>query len=720
MSGPTEDMEGLRLRLEEAERMLNAIRKGEVDAVVVSGADGDEVRAIQSMGGLADFVFDQVQLGIFIVDGACRVLKANDLARQLCGADPCARRFSECLPMKAADPAAGDQSRPDPALPEGWPRSGPPRFRMEMELARAGREPLCFQLEATAIDLRAGGFHGGMIALTDITARKRADAQLAARNAQLLDHLQLTLSITDNTAEALLLCDAGGRVVLHNPACERFFKCEGEDIAGKRLPDLFLLKSEPRDPGSLPLPLEVDQPRRLESVPALLIRRDGKEIQVEYSLSPVFKGGAWTGSVLMLRDVSVLRRVEDALRVSEEKQRQSQKMEAIGRLAGGVAHDFNNLLLAILGFTELAINQLPEDSDIHDHLYEVKKAGERAASLTAQLLAYSRKQVMAPRTLGASGIVADMEKLLRRVLGERILLTTHAPEEDDPLITVDPGQLQQVLLNLALNSRDAMADGGTLSIRVSRCHRTAASAEGLVAGLSREGEEAPPAGQYAAIEVRDTGQGMDEDVKARLFEPFFTTKEFGKGSGLGLSTAYGIIKQSGGYMQVFSEPGDGALFRILLPVTDKASVAWEAVRPARNTAAKGTETILLVEDEDLVISLLKTILVRAGYRVLAASSGEEALALARAFDKRLDLVLTDVVMDGMSGRELWDCVKPIHPHAEVIFISGYTEDDVLKQGVSREGVSFLAKPFDSKDLLEKIRDILDTKRNTAVRRKASA
>jgi two-component system, cell cycle sensor histidine kinase and response regulator CckA len=611
------ELESMRMRLAEAEQTLNAIRGGEVDAVVVSGAHGEEVRAIQSMGGLADFVFNQVQQGIFIVDWQCRILRANGPARAMCQAHPEMPAFQEAVslrPIGGAGVPSGDRNS---ILPTGWPASGPRRFHLDVVHPGKDGETRYFQLEGAAIDLDAEGFRGGMISLTDITARKRADMQLAERNNQLLYHLQLTLSITDNTMEALVLTDAHGLVVLHNPASERLFACKAEDIAGKRLHDIFLLKSEDKDPGAKRLPPDLTHPRRLENVPALLIRRDGKEIQVEYSLSPVYKGEAWTGTVVMLRDVSELRRVEDALRASEEKQRQSQKMEAIGRLAGGIAHDFNNLLLAILGFTELSLATLKEDDAIFDNLLEVKKAGERAASLTSQLLAYSRKQVMAPKTIGAGTVISDMEKLLRRVLGERIALTTRVPE-DDPLIRVDPGQLQQVLLNLALNSRDAMAGGGRLSISVSKSARTDLFTDGLVAGLCKEGEDAPPIDEYAVIEVADEGHGMDESVKSRLFEPFFTTKDFGKGSGLGLSTAFGIIKQSGGYFQVFSEPGNGALFRILLPLSRESRFSWESVRPERIINARGAETILLVEDEDLVISLLKTILVRAGYRVLSA------------------------------------------------------------------------------------------------------
>ncbi|MDB5104665.1 MAG: multi-sensor hybrid histidine kinase [Fibrobacteres bacterium] len=703
---PKSGSASVRERLEEAEQTLNAIRGGQVDAVIVAGSQGDEVRAIQSMGGLADFVFNQVQQGIFIVDGRCRILRANGPARALSPENPEMRAFPEAVCLRPIGNQAAAAGSPRPIIPEGWPSAGPRRFNLDVIHCKEGVEDAYYQLEATAIDLESGDFRGGMIALTDITSRKRADMQLAERNNQLLYHLQLTLSITDNTVEALVLTDADGVVVLHNPASEKLFSCKSEDITGKRLHDLFLLKSEGKDPNARTLPPDLLHPRRVENVPAFLIRRDGREIQVEYSLAPVYKGESWTGSVLMLRDVSELRRVEEALRASEEKQRQSQKMEAIGRLAGGIAHDFNNLLLAILGFTELSLASLSEADVIYDNLKEVKKAGERAASLTTQLLAYSRKQMMTPKTVGIGTIIADMEKLLRRVLGERIALTTSVPEED-PLIVVDPGQLQQVLLNLALNSRDAMANGGQLSIQVSRCKKSDAFPDGLIAGLGKEGEDSPPAGEYVVVEVIDSGHGMDEHVKSRLFEPFFTTKEFGKGSGLGLATAFGIIKQSGGYFQVFSEPGNGAMFRILLPLAGGIEYSWESVRPERITTAKGVETILLVEDEDLVISLLKTVLVRAGYRVLAAASGEEALALAREFDKRVDLVITDVVMDGMSGLETWEKVKPIHPEADIIFISGYTEDEVVKQGVSQDGIRFLSKPFTSKVLLERVRDILD-------------
>ena len=391
-------------------------------------------------------------------------------------------------------------------------------------------------------------------------------------------------------------------------------------------------------------------------------------------------------------------RKQDAIErtLLEEQLRQAQKMEAVGRLAGGIAHDFNNLLTAILGYSELMEDQLPDDKDLRSSLHEIHRAGERAAALTRQLLAFSRKQVMRPRTLDLNAVVPEMEKLLQRLIGEDVTLTTLLGRDLD-CVNADPGQLEQVIMNLAVNARDAMPEGGTLTITTENAILDA----GFVAA-----HPGARAGEYAVLTVSDSGTGMSEEVRRHLFEPFFTTKEQGKGTGLGLATAYGIVKQSDGYISVESEPGRGSSFRLYFPRV--AGVPESATTGARlAVTSDGIETILLVEDEVGVRRLSRTILETQGYTVLEAASGEEALAVARAHRGEIHLVATDVVMPGMSGRMLWDRLLPLRPNARVLFISGYTDDAVVRHGVHESGIAFLEKPFTPHTLAEKVREALD-------------
>jgi signal transduction histidine kinase/ActR/RegA family two-component response regulator len=380
----------------------------------------------------------------------------------------------------------------------------------------------------------------------------------------------------------------------------------------------------------------------------------------------------------------------------EEQLRQAQKMEGIGRLAGGIAHDFNNLLTAILGYAELMEEQLPDDEDLRSSLHEIHVAGERAAALTRQLLAFSRRQVLQPRILDLNVVVAEMEKLLRRLIGEDVVLTTRL---DPRLASVkaDPGQLEQVLMNLAVNARDAMPCGGRLTIETGNA--------ALDAGFAAAHPGAR-VGAYAVITVADTGTGMSADVLSHVFEPFFTTKEQGKGTGLGLATAYGIVTQSDGFITVESELGRGTTFRIHFPrVTGKASLSSSGAR--RTVSPRGAETILLVEDEPGVRRLSRTILESLGYHVLEAASGEKALEVARAHVGEIHLVATDVIMPGMSGRVLWDRLRPLRPHTRVLFVSGYTDDAIAPHGVLEAATAFLQKPFTPHGLAEKVRQVLD-------------
>jgi CheY-like chemotaxis protein len=370
-------------------------------------------------------------------------------------------------------------------------------------------------------------------------------------------------------------------------------------------------------------------------------------------------------------------------------------MEGIGRLAGGIAHDFNNLLTAILGYAELMESQL-EDEGLKSELREIRLAGERAAALTRQLLAFSRRQVLQPRTLDLNTVVSDVEKMLARLIGEDVTLATRL-EPDLGCVKADPGQLEQVMMNLAVNARDAMPEGGTLTFETANAV--------LDADFVAVHPGALP-GAYVVLMVADTGTGMTDEVRSHAFEPFFTTKEKGKGTGLGLATAYGIVKQSGGYITVDSGVGRGTTFRIYLPRVEGTAVVSERTASSSRLAI-GTETILLVEDEAGVRRLSLTVLESQGYVVLEAASGDMALQVARSRTGPIHLVVTDVVMPGMSGRELWDRLRVLRPDSRVLFMSGYTDDAIARHGVLEPGIAFLQKPFTPFSLAQKVREVLD-------------
>ena len=380
----------------------------------------------------------------------------------------------------------------------------------------------------------------------------------------------------------------------------------------------------------------------------------------------------------------------------EEQLAQSQKLEAVGRLAGGLAHDFNNLLTAIIGYSQLCIRRLRPHDPVRSGLEEILKAGERAASLTRQILAFSRKQVMQPIVLDLNSVIAEIEKMLKRMIGEDIELRT-APQEDLGNVKADPGQMEQVLVNLVVNARDAIPSGGKITIETRNVYLDETYAKGHVAVA---------AGHYVMLAVSDTGTGMNEEIRQHIFEPFFTTKETGKGTGLGLSTVYGIIRQSGGTIWVYSEPAKGTTFKIYLPRVQES--AEEYKRPVPSTdLARGTETILLVEDDELVRKLAREVLETSGYRVLEAASGEGALSICEENKDVIHLLLTDVVMPRMSGREVANNLLSLHPEMRIVYMSGYAENAIVHHGVLEQGTWFIQKPFSPHALALKVREVLD-------------
>jgi len=392
-------------------------------------------------------------------------------------------------------------------------------------------------------------------------------------------------------------------------------------------------------------------------------------------------------------DISARVRAEEALRRSQEELSQARKMEAVGRLAGGVAHDFNNLITVIHGYAELVEESLPEAGPARADIREVKRAAERAADLTAQLLAFSRKQILQPRVVSLNEIVRRMEKMLPRMIGEDIELAILL-HPDAGNVKADPGQIEQVIMNLAVNSRDAMPRGGTLSIMT-----------GAVGpGDAFTHAEMRPA-HYVTMTIADTGVGMDAETRARVFEPFFTTKEMGKGTGLGLATVYGIIKQSEGYIYCTSEPGTGTSFQVYLPRVFEPRSA-DPSQPLPERAARGGVTILLVEDEEALRRYCRSILQRSGYAVLEAGSSEEALDVVKSTHPNLGLLLTDVVLPRASGPELAKKLRSLLPDLKILFMTGYSEDLVSRHEMLPPGADVLEKPFDATVLLGRIQKAL--------------
>ncbi|MDA8121487.1 MAG: ATP-binding protein, partial [Deltaproteobacteria bacterium] len=402
------------------------------------------------------------------------------------------------------------------------------------------------------------------------------------------------------------------------------------------------------------------------------------------------------GSGKVVNYVGVLRDTTREHQLSEQL-RQSQKMEAIGTLAGGVAHDFNNLLTVIEGYSDLLLSRLGEGNPLAAEVREIRKASDSASALTRQLLAFSRMQVFQPKVIDLNGLVTNVRKMLGRLIGENIDLVTVAGA-DLGRVKVDASQVEQVLMNLVVNARDAMPDGGRITIETSNVTLDESFAGKQVVFRP---------GPYVMLTVADTGTGMNQETMSRIFEPFFTTKETGKGTGLGLATVYGIVKQSGGYIWVYSEPGHGTTFKIHLPRVDEQPEE-EAPRPQVPARSSGSETVLVVEDTDMVKNLVREILVNSGYTVLEASDGNEALALCERRKEPIHLLVTDMMMPGMSGTELAKAVSSIRPGTKVLYMSGYTEYGSADNPGLPGGSFFIQKPFSVAGLARKVREVLES------------
>ena len=416
--------------------------------------------------------------------------------------------------------------------------------------------------------------------------------------------------------------------------------------------------------------------------------RSGRTVDVELAQRPMRHAGR-------IAELAVLSDVTDRLRL-EEQLRQAQKMEAVGMLAGGVAHDFNNLLTIITGYSQLVLNSLPPDDPNRHSVDQIIQAGTRAASLTQQLLAFSRRQVLQPKVVELNTLVTSLSTMLRRLIGEDIDLRLSLGA-DLGRVHADPGRVEQVLMNLAVNARDAMPKGGILTLETSNV---------ILDATYTSRHLAVKPGPYVMVAVSDTGSGMDEDTQSHLFEPFFTTKSSGKGTGLGLSTVFGVVKQSGGSVQVYSEQGRGTTVKVYLPRIDQP-LAVEAAGESKVMTA-GTETILLVEDDDMVRTLIRETLERAGYKIKDTADPVEALRISAAYRETVHLLITDVVMPKVSGTELAGRLLKRRPDLKVLYISGYTDNAVINSGLLQAEVAFLQKPFTPANLINKVREVLES------------
>jgi PAS domain S-box-containing protein len=495
-------------------------------------------------------------------------------------------------------------------------------------------------------------------------------------------------TVVQSSHDAIISLNTSGIILTWNSGAERIFGYAAKEAIGQSI--LFLSTLDRLD--EIPRLLErIKRADAVEHFETVRVKKDGTKINVALTLAPIKNlDGQVVGVSSVARDVTESKDLEDMLR-------QAQKMEAMGQLAGGVAHDFNNLLGVILGYTGLILDRLSPDDPNHKGIEEIQKAGDRAALLTRQLLAFSRKQVLQPKVLDLNTVVAGTEKLLRRLIGEHIeLLVVLSPALG--LVKADAGQLEQIIMNLAVNARDAMPAGGQLTIETSNVE------------LSEEYVAQHPStrpGPYVMLAVTDTGCGMDVKTKAHMFEPFFTTKEIGKGTGLGLSTVYGIVKQTGGSIWVSSDLGIGTAFKIYLPAVN---ALLEIVSPNDKVekVASGSQTILIVEDDAALLQVIHQSLEAVGYMILAAHSPAEAIRISESYPGPIHLMVADVIMPGMNGTQLATHLSAPRPEMKVLYVSGYTDDTIVRHGVLEPGLAFLQKPFSPKTLARKVGEVLAT------------
>jgi len=547
------------------------------------------------------------------------------------------------------------------------------------------------EISLSPVSLPEGTFV--LSAIRDISDRKRieeelrrAHEELGRRTTQEIGQYQRRLAaIIDSSADAIIGKELDGTITSWNRGAEAMYGYNADEIVGK---NISLLTSKDR-PDEIPQILaRIRSGERIEHYESVRVTKDGRHLNVSISISPIKDpNGKIVGASAIARDITAQRRAEDHLR-------QAQKMEAVGRLAGGVAHDFNNILGIVTACTELLRDRIDADSDQALYVGNIRKAVERGISLTRQLLAFTRKSSVQPQLIDLNIHLKDVVKLLRPLMGDDVEIVV-APRSPSAIIEIDPGQFDQIVLNLAVNSRDAMPRGGKFILET-------ASVE--LDDVFTSQHRPMQAGRYILIAVSDTGVGMDAATVTRIFEPFFTTKEVGKGTGLGLATVYGIVQHGGGHIWVYSEPGSGTTFKIYLPSAEDKLGETPQPQAEKTVRRREGTTVLLVEDDEIMLSMTRKLLEQNGYRVLAAKDGKSALALVQSHVGPIDLVLTDVVMRGMSGPDLVAKLTAVRPTTKVVFMSGYTGELIAQHEDVNQGIPLLEKPFTRTALL----NILDS------------
>lgn len=595
---------------------------------------------------------------------------------------------------------------------------GAPLMYRGSSIPMALNTALCFFIAGVGIRIKSS--------IRDTTERRKTAESL----------LRLA-SIVESSDDAIFGRSLDGIITSWNKGAERIYGFTAEEVVGKSISVLMI----PEQADELHQIHETaSRGERLDHYETVRVGKDGKRIHISLSVSPIRDTtGKLTGASVVARDITeqqlakeALQRAHDQLEVrvkertaqltqaveslekeiaerkeaqealekTEEQLRQSQKLEAVGRLAGGIAHDFNNLLTVIIGYSDLISKNGELNSLVADRIVEINKAAVRASALTRQLLAFSRKQVLKPQILDLNELVEGLGKMLARLIGEDVQIITSL-DANLGKVSADPGQIEQILVNLVVNARDAMPDGGQITIKTANTELDQAYSDMHMAVKP---------GSYVMLAVSDSGMGMAAATRERIFEPFFTTKEVGKGTGLGLSMVYGIVKQSGGNIWVYSEPGQGTTFKIYLPLITQEEIMTIFTEAPAGSISNCTETILVVEDEAMVRRLAQEILEARGFRVLSAQSGAEALVHSHNHREPIELLLTDVVMPKMNGKKVAEAIIELHPGIEVLYMSGFTDDAIVHHGVLHSDVNFIEKPFTAEVLVQKVREVLDRSR----------
>ncbi|HEV8608972.1 MAG TPA: PAS domain S-box protein [Thermoanaerobaculia bacterium] len=663
-------IEELDILKEHSDRLVLELEKKNAELESAKDLLSEANQALQESEKRYRDLVELAPIGVFQTTPDDRFLAVNSAFASMLGHDSPADLMQ--LPPSETFAEPSDRA----GVTERFDRSG--RLSgLEVRLKQRDGTPIWVRSDGRAVRDTAGRVERYEIFATDIREQRRSSEALVASEARYR-------ALMEHAHDAIFVNNENGIVQEVNRAAELLVGATRGELIGRTFLETLPIEDREQVLGTFRKTLE--HGRTLELLQVRIQRRDGTIVPAEVTASVVEIGGK-PFVVGLLRDVSERNAMAEQLRMA-------QKMDAVGQLAGGVAHDFNNLLTAILGYSQLLAADLHGQPDQLSAIEEIRKAGERAAGLTRQLLAFSRKQILEPKVLDVNDIVRHIQEMLSRLIGEDIQIVMNL---DSALgsVRADAGQIEQVIMNLAVNARDAMPRGGQLSLETANVE--------LDESYTQTHVPVQP-GPYVLLAVSDSGVGMDEATRERIFEPFFTTKEKGHGTGLGLSTVYGIVKQSGGYIWVYTEPARGTTFKVYLPrvqVSAEALVAPEAAA----LPSVGNETILLVEDEESVRVLARRTLEARGYRVLDAADGGDAVEIARTWS--VDLLLTDMVLPGMGGSEIAARIHEIHPRTKVLYTSGYTDDVIVRGGLMERGAAFLEKPFTPSVLARKVREVLD-------------